>query len=305
MNTANSPKKFDIYPFILDDKNQQLSTFIDETIQNPQFTGNENIKIYESQTFCTFAKINNAKQLKPIITNYLKNKTTVIIDINDQVVKRKDQKDFLSKDHQYRSVMMNTVPKPFTYSTNKAMLQIVESDAKLSIAAQKLTIFKGGYFNTLHVDENNYGNINWMPSFCEGSAKLWFFPKESTIRSNKFLLRQFDLLDKFTQIMTIVQRKSEFNIVVQYPGCVLEFIPCGIPHAVLTIFNSSINKQLCTMQVALITTTYVSWWSSISNPISFGKKRTSDDYSSCCLSYTEWSRTKKEELLRLTTSGIV
>lgn len=56
MNTANSPKKFDIYPFFLDDKNQQLSTFIDETIQNPQFTGNENIKIYESQTFCTFAK---------------------------------------------------------------------------------------------------------------------------------------------------------------------------------------------------------------------------------------------------------
>lgn len=302
--TAIPVVEYDNYPFIHEDTNKLLSRFISETVHNPvQCIGNDVIKIYQAEAFCNFTRIHNFQNLKSTLTSYYKNKSTTIIDLADVVVKKSDLKTFLLNEQPYRSIMMNKVPIAFNYKIDDNVLQRIDSDIKLSVVAQKLTVFKGGYFNCLHVDENNYGNLNWMPSFCEGSVKIWFFPKKSTVTSNSQLLHNFEQQGKFSQLLTLIDLKAEFDIIVQYPGFVLEFSPCGIPHAVLTVFNSSINKQMCALQVALITSTYKSWWTSIANPLSNGKKRPSVDFSTSSLPYQKWKEVKKAELMKLITEG--
>jgi hypothetical protein len=268
---------------------------------------NNNIKIYPSKDFVEFKTYNTTNKLKKYTAKAIEAKNTELIDINDIALSTKKAKnEHFKSSESYRFLSFHS-PSSMTNKICKLndniYSEINEHESK-SLINIKTAIFKGIYYSQFHIDENNYGNINYMPTFCHGCCKLWFFLEDNTQRSKKRLFKKLEPYkhnhDKHGELLYIIKNISQFLVIKQVPGMVLEFLPGGFPHAVLTLFEPNRNLEEITIQVALITATERAFLGNVTEPTSFGRRMT---FEGPTLNYNEWKSNKIDELKSLKNEG--
>jgi len=269
---------------------------------------NNNIKIYPSEDFVVFrSKYNTTAKLERYIATAITKRNTELIDINDialstQKAKKEHFESESSESYRFLSFHSpNSTTNTMRTLSDNIFKELNEHETK-SLITLKTAIFKGVYYSQFHIDENNYGNLNYMPTFCYGCCKLWFFLEDYSQRSKKLLfknLKQFKH-DKHGELQYIMKNINKFLVIKQVPGMVLEFLPGGFPHAVLTFFETNHNPEEITVQVALITATERAFRGNITQPTFFGRRM---KFEEATLNYNEWKSKKIDELLSLKSKG--